>query len=116
MSNIIEKTKYQEAYKCENGHILPKYRQYGDFPVMDSMVFHQCCPECGSRNISIVTGIWEKEYKVNFSFFGKSIKGELVKEEFVESIFSYQKRNLNSEESAESIIRKDIEDAFKFKK
>lgn len=79
MSNTIEKTKYQEAYTCENGHILPKYRQYGNFPAMDSMVFHKCCPECGSKDIFTVTGIWERE---------------LVRERFIESVFSCQDEKL----------------------
>ena len=119
MSKTIEKTKYQEAYRCENGHIIPKYRQYGNFPVMDSIVFHQCCPDCGSKEISKVTGVWEREYKMNTSFFGKSIKGELIKESFVESIFSDTDRKLRKEnladDSAEGVIRKDLERICKIK-
>ena len=44
-NTIIKKTKYQEAYRCENGHVTS----------MDSIAFHGCCPKCGSKNILIVT-------------------------------------------------------------
>ena len=118
MSNIIEKSKYQEAYRCETGHVIPKWRQYGNFPAMDSMAFHACCPECGSKNISIVTGIWEREYIMTGNLFGKA--RELVKEQFIESIFSYHDRKKKGkdilvDESVESIIKKDFEFAFKMK-
>lgn len=91
MGNIIEKTKHQEAYKCENGHFILKYRQSRDSYVRTSMSFYGCCPECGSKEISEVTGIWEREYEINNNFlFGKSKK--LAKEKFVESIFSWHDR------------------------
>ena len=90
VANIIEKTRYQEAYRCEDGHFILKYRCYGNFPAMDSMTFYSCCPECGSKNISIVTGIWEREYEI-ISFLWIKRK-KLVKEKFVESILSFYDR------------------------
>ena len=105
MGNIIEKTKYHEAYKCENDHIIPKYRQYGNFPVMDSMAFHKCCPECGSKDIFTVTGIWEREYVMTENLFRK--KRELVRERFIKSVFSCQDEKLKLSDKV--LVDKSIE-------
>lgn len=90
MALIFEKTKHQEAYRCKSGHVMRKCQKHANFPVIDSMDFYGCCPECGSKEIEEVTGIWEREYTTIGGLFGWFKK--LEKEQFVESILSFHHR------------------------
>ena len=58
------------------------------------MGLHNCCPECGSKKMSTVTGLWEREYNIKGWFIWGSKR--INKREIHRSILSYYEITKNN--------------------
>jgi len=79
---------YVQAYECECGHIMPKYKEAcGWFPPTPYFAFYDCCPKCGrgQDKIKEITGKWTYKTKTTGWLFFKTkyrTKDKFIKSQF----------------------------------
>ena len=61
MSIGDEMAGFEEAFRCECGHYIPKYIGGGILSLSPALSFYNCCPKCGGTKdkIKLVTGKWK---------------------------------------------------------